>query len=206
MNSTAIIGDSNTTPIIFGEGKGKIGSSTPGRRIEALHIEDIDPASCAAYSNVVTMVGTNNLKQKKMDHEEIKDLVTAYRDKLLQIRLINPQCKLFLVPVIPSKSDDTNSNIGHFNDMAVNEIVKDFHKLFIVWGTGQFADNDTGRLANRFHKSPDSCGLHLNRAGICRLVVLIKESLFNAKSTGSRVHSGRPYSNVLSTGTSVPVH
>ncbi len=206
LNSTILIGDSNTKPIIFGEGKGKIGNSTPGRRLEALHIQDIDPASCAPYKNVVLMVGTNNLKDKKMNSTEIQDLVNTYREKLLQIRLINPLCKLFLVPVIPSKSDITNRNIGHFNNLVVHELVQHFSKLFIVWGTGEFTDNDTGRLANRFHKSPDPCGLHLNRFGTSRLVVMIKQSIFQAKDIGSRIHNSRSFANVTGTGTSPPVH
>ncbi len=206
LNSTIIVGDSNSRPIVFGEGRGKVGKSTPGQRVEAIHIKDIDPAICACYSNVVIMAGTNDLKEKTLDSSEILQLIEEYRKKLLQIRLLNPLCKLFIVPVIPSKSDTTNRNIGQFNNLIVHELVQHFSKLFIVWGTGQFADMNTGQLANRYHKSPDPCGLHLNKAGISCLVRMIKESLFQAKVIGSRVHSNRSYSNVLSTGLRGPVH
>ncbi len=112
------------------------------------------------------------------------------------------------MPVIPSKSDTTNRNIGHFNDLVVHELVQDFSKLFIVWGTGQFANINTGQLADRYHKSPDPCGLHLNKYGISRLVSMIKQSVFQARSIGGsgKVHNSRLYSNTLRTGPRVSVH
>ncbi len=200
LNSAILVGDSNTGPIVFGEGRGKVGASTPGKRVESIHIEDINPPDCASYSNVVLMVGTNNLKGRSLEPEAIKDLVNVYRDKIQEIRVFNKHCKIFIVPVIPSCSENTNKNIGYFNDLVVNGLVQHFKKLFIVWGTSQFADVSSGRLAPRFCKSPDPSGLHLNRLGTSHLVRIIKNRIFESRRIGNRVHSSRSYANVTVTG------
>ena len=41
LNSAVVIGDSNTQSLRFGEGKGTFGHNIPGRRVKAIHIEDI---------------------------------------------------------------------------------------------------------------------------------------------------------------------
>ena len=123
-----------------------------------------------------------------------------YRDKMQQIREFNPLCKLYVVPVIPSKSDTTNTNVGYFNNLVVNELVQHFSKLYIVWGTDQFVDNMTGRLSSRFNSASDSSGLHLNKVGMIRLVRMIKDSIFDSKKFGSKVHSSRLYSSALRDG------
>ncbi len=61
FNSTALVGDSNFGPIMYGEGKGKLGSATPGRKIWTPTIDDIDPLACTSFRNVVVMTGTNDL-------------------------------------------------------------------------------------------------------------------------------------------------
>ncbi len=206
LNSAILIGDSNTRPILFGEGRGKVGGSTPGKRVESIHIEDINPPDCSSYSNVVLMVGTNNLKGRALERDVVQDLVKVYRDKIQEIRVFNKQCKIFIVPVIPSCTDTTNKNIGYFNDLVVNGLVQHFRKLFIVWGTSQFADINSGRLSPRFRKSSDQSGLHLNEVGTGCLVRIIKNSIFQSRRIGSRVHSSRSFANVLRTGPSVLVH
>ena len=103
LNSTALIGDSNTKGVKFGVGSGTMGRGTPGKRIEAFHVEDVDASSCVAYRNIVLMVGTNNLKQDATHTEaDLRNLIALYRRKLEQIRSLNPKCKLFIVPVIPA--------------------------------------------------------------------------------------------------------
>ena len=63
LNSTIIIGDLNTRHLKFGEDKGTFGRWMPGKRVEALHIEDIpDPLDVGPYRNIVLHTGINNIK------------------------------------------------------------------------------------------------------------------------------------------------
>ena len=65
INSTVIIGDSNTRFMSFGEGRGKFGVWLPGKRLEAFCIEDIpNPVEIAPYRNIVLHVGVNNIKHR----------------------------------------------------------------------------------------------------------------------------------------------
>ena len=64
INSTVIVGDSNTRFMSFGEGRGKFGVWLPGKRIEAFCIEDIpNPVEIGPYRNIVLHVGVNNIKR-----------------------------------------------------------------------------------------------------------------------------------------------
>ena len=65
LNSTIIVGDSNTKFLKFGEEKGMFGRWMPGKRVEALHVEDIpDPINIGPYRNIVLHVGINNIKNR----------------------------------------------------------------------------------------------------------------------------------------------
>ncbi len=205
LNSTVIVGDSNTRAIKFGVGRGTVGQATPGKRVESIHIEDVNAATCASFKNVVLMVGTNNLKSNSIKTDrDIQDLVERYRDKIHQIRKLNQKCHIHVVPVIPCKADDINVKIGRFNNLVVNELVQHFSRLFIVEGTHHFADFSNGRLAAKYLNYPDTSGLHLNKVGIASLVRFIKNSIFQARHIGSRVHNRRTFANTLGPGTFVP--
>ena len=95
FNSTALIGDSNFGHVMFGEGKGKVGGSTPGVRFWAPKVESVDPLCCSSFKNVVVMVGTNDLKNKMPDNE-INDLYRNYKTKIALIRKYNKKSKICL--------------------------------------------------------------------------------------------------------------
>jgi alkylated DNA repair dioxygenase AlkB len=204
LNSTIINGDSNSRPIEFGEGRGKVGKATPGRRVEAIHIEDISPNECVSYKNVVLVAGTNNLKRDDVVSEsQVVKLVERYRDKITEIRRFNRNCNIHIVPVIPTRSKNVNDKVRKFNEIVVYELVKYFPKLFIVGGTQEYADYN-GFLSYKFAKNPDRSGLHLNKFGISHLVRNIKHSIFEAKNRGSVVHSHRSFSDSVKFGMNFP--
>ena len=68
LNSTLIIGDSNTGKIRFGSSRGTMGAATPGHQIFAPIVQDINPLDCTSHRSVVIMVGTNNLKQNRITY------------------------------------------------------------------------------------------------------------------------------------------
>ena len=65
INSTVIVGDSNTRFMSFGEGRGKFGVWLTCKRIETFCIEDIpNPVEIGPYRNIVLHVGVNNIKRR----------------------------------------------------------------------------------------------------------------------------------------------
>ena len=211
LNSTCVMGDSNTANFKFGEDRGTFGRTTPGKRVETLHIQDIDPQRCMAYRNVVLMVGTNNLKSKHIKNTaDTRALFDSFSHKIKEIRQLNKRCRVFIVPVIPTRYININHKVVDFNNIASRELPRMFPKLFIVRGIGELVDRSNGgTLATRFRRNPDPSGLHINNIGVSLVVGCIKSSIVQAKSrnqgTGSKV-SNTPYSAVAGTsGASSPV-
>ena len=62
LNSTCLIGDSNTKGIKFGAGRGNVGEQYPGKQVYAPLIEHRDPMTCVAYQNIVFFLGINDIK------------------------------------------------------------------------------------------------------------------------------------------------
>jgi hypothetical protein len=211
LNSTCILGDSNTAGFKFGESKGTFGRSTPGKRLTTMFIEDISPESCMAYKNVVLMVGTNNLKSKDIKNTaDTRVLVNSYTQKIREIRQLNKRCQVFIVPVIPTRYVNINQKVWDFNKIATSELPRLFSKLSIVEGIGELADRSSGgTLGTRFRRNPDPSGLHINDIGISLVVKCIKTSIFKVKSRnqgkGGKVVSNMPYAAVTATGASPPV-
>ena len=204
FNSTILVGDSNFGPITFGSGKGKLGESTPGLRSWAPTIDSVDPLSCTSYRNVVLMVGTNDLKNKVTD-QNVKELYKLYKTKVSLIRKYNPKCKIFICPVLPTKSHDKNRRIFMFNRFIVEDLCQCDLKVILVEGFIKFLDKRTNLLDYDLAKSDVGDELHLNRKGTSILVVLLKRCIFQFKSSKSKLSSSRLYSNALRGGPPNPV-
>ncbi len=196
LNSLYAVGDSNFGRIRFGEGKGTIGRCTPGTKDWAAKVEDIDPVKAVPYRNVITMCGTNNLKDNNCDVEET---YRVYKGKLEEIRKLNPRANLFVCPVLPTRDGDINKNIFKFNMLLRTDLTRCALKVKVVNGLLSFVDNQ-GLLKTSLHDArTESDVLHINDAGYCMLVRHIKAAIFGNKF-GSKVHSSRPYSSAASDG------
>ena len=199
FNSTALVGDSNFGPIKFGTGKGKIGESTPGFRFWSPTIDTVKPLEYTSYRNVVLMVGTNDLKEDNVTDEQIKELYKMYKTNVSLIRKYNSKCKIYICPVLPTKSHDKNRKIFMFNKFLYNDLCQSDLKVIMVEGFVKFLDKRTNLLNSELGKPEVRDELHLNRKGISILVALLKRSIFHVKS------SNRLYSNVLRGGPIDPV-
>ena len=204
FNSTIIIGDSNASKIKFGDTQGTLGSATPGRAQFAATIEDINPFHCASYSNVVIMVGTNNLKLGDVKYGyHIRDLYKQYKHKIQLISQVNKRCKIFVCPVLPSKLISLNKKCIYFNQFLSNDLVQSNSRVTKVEGFGQFYDRETEKLVWNLSNPDPNDTLHINaKSGIRLLVKLIKQSIFSRKRTNgkAKVHSGRTFANTLRGG------
>ena len=196
LNSTCIIGDSNTKNIKFGSGKGTVGDSTPGIQVYAPLIEYIDTRCCASFSNVVISVGVNNLKDRNIGMNDVKDVYGIYKNKISEIKRLNEHCKIFVVPLLPTKMSNVNRKNINFNGFLFNDLLQSFDSVSIVDDVAQFVDMESGLLSeslSRYRADP----LHLNSAGVGLLVRLIKNAIFQGKKS-SKVHSNKLSSSAVS--------
>ena len=203
FNSTAFVGDSNFGSIKIGKGKGSLGESTPGHRFWAPTIESIDPLAYTSYRNIVLMVGTNNVKLDNVKSgEHIKDLYKSYKTKVTLIRRYNKNCRLFVCPVLPSKSHNLNRKIFEFNQYLIEDLCQCDLKVQLVEGLYTFLDRKFNILKDEFSKGDE---LHINPRGTSVLVVLIKRAIFQAKSHNRKSVDNRLYSNTLRGGPPNPI-
>ena len=199
-----LVGDSNFGGINFGTGRGKMGQATPGVRLWAAKVEDIDPLSCVSYRNVVIMEGTNNLKMDKMDDNGIRDLYALYKTKVAQIRRYNPRCKIIACPVLPTKSHKINRKIDIFNKFLFNDLSQCNLKVLVLDSYLTFLDRSTNMLKNSLAKPEANDILHINGKGVGALVKLIKTCIFTSRDHNKLVGS-RLYANTLRGGPPDPV-
>ena len=190
LNSLHAIGDSNFGKIQFGEGKGKVGKSTPGKRDWAATVSDIVPSNSMSYKNVVTMVGTNDLKLPNCD---VMGTYKKYKGKLEQIRELNPRCNIYVCPVLPSRSHKINERIFEFNRLLFNDLVISNLKISLVRGLGDFLDRGNILRSALHDQRTNEDVLHINDQGYRILVKCIKHAIFSSKST--KGSTGRTYAN-----------
>ena len=194
-----IVGDSNTKPLKFGSGRGKFGERFPGERIKASTIEDIEPALCGEHRNVFLVCGTNDLRVS--EKPVINELVSKMIGKVKQIKLLNPLCKLFVMPVLPTRDRIMNKNITEFNTKLLHQIknLSEFGQSVFMPPLYSFLDS-SGMLATHLTRDGDS--IHLGTVGISRFVAIIKELVY--KNLDSKNSSGRRQ-NTQSTKKSGPL-
>ena len=203
FNSTILVGDSNFGKIQFGTGKGSVGQATPGLRTFAPKVADIDPLACSSYRNVVIMAGTNDLK-KNITDPDITDLYKTYKLKISQIRKYNPKCKIFICPVLPTKSSVINQRVFKFNNYICNDLIQSNLKASLVEGFFEFVDKQSYLLRDDYSVNDINDILHINNTkGVRLLVRLIKHAIFRAKI--SRTVNGRTFANVTRGGPADPI-
>ena len=118
INSTVIVGDSNTRFMSFGEGRDKFGAWLPGKRIEAFCIEDIpNPVEIGPYRNIVLHVGVSNIKRR--DRRSNISLANELDNKCKDIIEIYPRSRIYLSLLLPTKLDSLNYRANELNNMLI---------------------------------------------------------------------------------------
>ena len=122
-----------------------------------------------------------------------------YKTNVSLIRKYNSKCKIYICPVLPTKSHEKNRRIFMFNKFLYDDLCQSDLKVILVEGFIKFLDKRTNLLCSGLAKPEVRDELHLNGKGISILVALLKRSIFHVKS------SNRLYSNVLRGGPVDPV-
>ena len=192
LRSTIIVGDSNTRCMNFGEGKGTFGHLIPGRRVEAIHIEDIKPIDCCGYKNILIHCGINNIKHHRVNtRDAIHTCFVNLKNKVEEIRKLCPSSRLVLCPVLPTKRSDWTNRACCFNGFLFEYANRSNGKITTM-NAGGFCNNNSGLLADELglYWKPDD-PLHLGSRGIRVLANMIRHCVYGSATTG------RSYSSVL---------
>ena len=193
LHSAIIVGDSNTQSLRFGEGKGTFGHNIPGRRVKAIHIEDINPADCCGYKNIFVHCGINNIKHHSIrSPENVTACFELFKNKIDIIRTLCPNSKIVISPILPTKDREWNVRALYFNKLLFGYENRANGKI-LTHDFNEFCDI-SGMLAasmGRFKKPSDT--LHLGANGISLLVKLIRDCVHNS----GKISSDRLFNDVV---------
>ena len=199
LKSTIIVGDSNTRNLKFGSGKGTFGHNMPGKREEAIHLKDIKPESCCGYKNIYIHCGINDVKHYRVNNpSKIQQKFNELKCKLEEVTVLCPNAKVFVSPILPTKSRDWNQRAVCFNEMLFNYCIQ-MNGKFVALNFSEFVDQH-GNLRNELGKfwNPND-PIHLGSKGISTLVKIVRQGVFTSSVTSvsySDALSGHSVSNV----------
>ena len=171
MNSTVVIGDSNTKNLKFGAGKGNFGIWVPGEVIKATKIENIpSPENIGPYRNVVIHTGINNLTSYNPKSHNY--LINELERKCNAIHAAFPKTKIFLSPLFPTMDYRLNCNVSTFNERIVS-LTKKHHNIILI-NNGIFLDYSTYLMKEQYHSKRFNDVVHLGDEGVRQFAKSIK--------------------------------
>ena len=185
MNSTIIVGDSNTRFLKFGVDQGTFGKWMPGKRVEALHIEEIpDPVQIGPYRNIVLHTGINNIKNQS--RRSNKSLVNDIEIKCNRIHGTYPKARIFISMLLPTKLRSLNYHVNAFNNLILDMAYK-YKYVNVIDNAG--LGGDDGCLREEFGRwdKNENCPLsidflHLGKSGLRILGSKIKVTVVKSKN------------------------
>ena len=197
INSTIILGDSNTANLKFGTGIGTLGAWMPGKRVKAGHIDEIPKAAdIGPYRNIIIHTGINNINCSFQFKKSNDALISNLESKVREITETYPKAKVFISLLLPTRSFQLNQRIGDFNNLLLdmtyrlNRVGIIDHSLF-----GDFLCDDHGRWQRASESSDDFIPnyddiLHLGRIGIRILAQDLKWVVISKSKSQSTARYG----------------
>ena len=125
---------------------------------------EINPYVCAGYRNVVLLCGVNDLRKECVKSEkDVHNIFRKFVQKIEQIQSINPHCRIYVCPILPTKLVNINRRAACFNGLIFNELVSSNFGVTVVNGFDSFLDNEGllhQNLSKRLnkHQRPDLGG------------------------------------------------
>ena len=130
------------------------------------------------------MCGTNDLKHTmENEDEEIMTIYKKYKGKFEEIRKLNPKCKLFVCPVLPTRDQSINVPILKFNKLIFSDLATSTLYVSVVHGFAEFFDRSNELLKETHLKQrSENDVLYINDNGYCLLVCCIISAIFTSRS------------------------
>ena len=171
INSTLIIGDSNTKYINFGEGPNCLGKWVPGERIQAGRIKDIPvPEKLAPYRNIIIHTGVNDVN--RFNSKPANQLGSELQQKVVAILKTYPRTKIFLSPALPTRSYELNNKVSDYNEQIVS-LTKTHHNIILI-DNEIFLDSNTYLLKEEYSSKRYNDLVHLGGMGVRSFAMSLK--------------------------------
>ena len=192
INSTVLVGDSNTQEVKFGKGVGTLGRWVPGKRIKAAKIEHIpSPQEIGPYRNIVVHTGINNLTNESRPSNRV--LASKLKAKCSDITSVYPKAKVYVSLLLPTKSRLVNKRVSDFNNLIL-DMVFGLKNVFII--DNSIIGDESGCMPAMYgrylrNSVPNVNDIvHLGRTGIKMFCMNIKKSIMNRGQNQSRDRYG----------------
>ena len=204
INSTIILGDSNTQHIKFGTEKGTLGPRIPGKRVKVGHIEALPPATeIGPYRNIVIHTGINSLSSRNYSRP-IKFLVQHLEMKCKEYLSVYPRSNIYVSLALPTKLKNLNFKVRDFNNFVM-DMTYGVRNLFVLDQSmfGDHLEERYGRFDGTTKKPLTSDYVHLGKLGIRLFANQIKQTILRRRSESqSRFKGGSgQYAAAVSRGT-----
>ena len=187
INSTIILGDSNTSRINFGSGSGTLGSWVPGKRLKVGHIEAIpDATDIGPYRNIVIHTGVNSINTQKFRRSD-SYLLHVLESKCKEIVDVYPRAKVHISMLLPSRSRELNYHINEFN-RGILDFTRQIKNVSVIDNSvfGDMLSNEYGRWDVNQGRPYTADILHLGRKGIRTLAMNFKTNVMSKNRSQSR--------------------
>ena len=187
INSTILLGDSNTAKVSFGTGQGTLGAWVPGKRVKVGHIEALpDAKDIGPFRNIVIHTGINSLNSR---HQQRSDafLIHTLEKKCIEYMGAYPRAKIHLSMLLPTRMRHLNERVDGFN-RAIMEMSYKHKNIRIIDNSvfGSYLSDAHGRWNIQDQRPLVSDCLHLGRNGIRIFAMNIKAAVIGKGPSQSR--------------------
>jgi len=188
LNSTCLIGDSNTWSMKFAcNTKHCFGKWMPGENIQTPRIHQIPtPEELSPYRNFIINVGINDLDRSAPLPPGI--LVQQLEEKCYAIHSMYPKANILLAPLLPTKDRVLNNSVREFNDQLRYLCDKD-GRLHLLNHHDNFTMPRSGLLAEQYASRKTHDIKHLNGNGILMLKNSFKDAVMNIRKRSKNRNS-----------------
>ena len=175
--SVAIVGDSNTKPYVFGNGPKTFGASTPGKRIRAGIVSEINAFAdnISSYSNIIIQCGLNDIRYQPVSQGKMKQLISTIEDRCLNLQSLNNRQKIFISPILPTRDPLINHRARYMNGL-IRELCAKYYNVTML-DCSSLVDS-----TQRLRSNLCSDQVHLKDNGIGVMVKIIKQYVHNNHS------------------------
>ena len=180
LNSTKILGDSNSVNIKFGTGTGSLGAWVPGKREKVGHIEALpDATDIGPYRNLILHTGINsiNTTYHKKSHTY---LLHVLESKCCEYLKVYPKLKIYISTLLPTRIRSLNHEVEMFN-RGILDICYRLKNTNVIDNSifGSTLSNEHGRWNTRENRPLTTDAVHLGKKGIRMLAVNLKSAVLN---------------------------
>jgi hypothetical protein len=187
LNSTKVLGDSNSSKICFGTGRGTLGAWVPGKREKVGHIEALPEAiEIGAYRNLIIHTGVNSINAN-FNRKSNAFLLHVLETKCREYLNVYPKLKIHISLLLPTRLRSLNHQVDLFN-RGILEMCFNLQNVNVIDNSmfGTVLSDELGRWNIRDQRPFTTDVLHLGKKGIRMLATNFKSSVLNNSKGQSR--------------------